>query len=150
MHCNIWNIFKQSFNDRQWIGGLEKKWWKLKIVGCFKGGTLYNLKHKTKYVHLHLIQNVRCKKEMKLVIWCFTHKWWLNVQGFEQTHNHNNDCRCVPMCMINIKGPIFKSWLLILQCYTKWQSWFTNDDCVNQGFMLQKVNNIFVHVHLWI
>jgi hypothetical protein len=63
-----------------------KKRWKLKIVGCFKGGTSYNLKHNTKYVHLHLAQNVRCKKEMKLVILCFPHKCWLNVQGFKQTH----------------------------------------------------------------
>jgi hypothetical protein len=46
------------------------------------------------------------------------------------TQNHNNDHQCVPMCMINIKGPIFKSLLLILQCYTKWQSWFTNDDLI--------------------
>jgi len=86
LHCNILNIFKQSFNDRQWIRGLEKKWWKFKIVQCFKGDTLYNLKHNTKCIHLHLAQNVKCKKEMKLVILCFTHKWWLNVQGFKQTH----------------------------------------------------------------
>lgn len=61
-----------------------KKWWKLKIVGCFKGGKLYNLKHNTKYIHLHLAQNVKCKKEMKFLILCY--KCSLNVQGCKQTH----------------------------------------------------------------